>query len=130
MEMIFGTIVKDGVNKPFGSGKSVVNFTIALNDPYHSKSDPDKKEITRFVECQLWNRPNAAKHLVKGKILELFGMFGARAFNDSATGKAVARLTFTIDRFNWKGGKSRKSTANDAPVPVATNGEGSDDLPF
>jgi single-strand DNA-binding protein len=128
MEKIVGHIVAQATAKSFESGKSVVNFKIAEN-----RSVPDGeggyKQAVRFFECSYWIGPGIAPHLVKGKLVAVEGIIGARAYINSHNGEAIAILTLHAQSIQLYGG-SIKSDATPAASSSPVDQSIPDDLPF
>ncbi|EHQ27402.1 single-strand DNA-binding protein [Mucilaginibacter gracilis] len=115
-------------------GKTVTNFTIAVNRTY--KKDGELKRETTFVDCAWWLNAGVAEYLTKGTVVELYGRIGARAWINR-DGDAIANLTLTVLNLKLLGhaGKQGTQRADTEPVQTMTlvvdgkPGE-DDDLPF
>jgi single-stranded DNA-binding protein len=116
MEKIVGHVVAQATTKTLESGKQVVNFKIAEN-----RRIPDGeggyKTAVRYFECSYWTGPGIAPHLVKGKLVAVEGMIGARAYINSHNGEAIAVLTLNAQSIQLYGGPV-KPDATAAPAPA------------
>ena len=107
--------------------KQVVNFSVALNDSYKTKSSSEPKKLVTYVQCDYWVNTNIAKFLTKGTLIELQGRIGVNAYN-SIDGEARARLTFHVNSIKFHGNGGAK---NEAPITTTNeNAQTADDLPF
>ena len=53
MQQLTGRVTGDAKVSEVKGGKSVVNFSIAINDSYKPK-DGDRVELTTKIECAYW----------------------------------------------------------------------------
>lgn len=63
--ILIGRLTRDAELRYTQSGKSVTNFSIAVNGL--------KKDEVYFIDCQKWNADNIAKFLTKGKRIGVSG---------------------------------------------------------
>ena len=127
MEKIVGHLVAQATTKEFESGRHVVNFKIAEN-----RSVPDGeggyKQAVRFFECSYWVGPGIAPHLVKGRLVAVEGIIGARAYINSHNGEAIGVLTLHAQRIQLYGGTGK---ADNAGAPASEpSAPVTDDNPF
>ena len=107
--------------------KQVVNFSVALNDSYKTKSSSEPKKLVTYVQCDYWVNTNIAKFLTKGTLIELQGRIGVNAYN-SIDGEARARLTFHVNSIKFHGSSGVK---NETPITTTNEtAQSADDLPF
>lgn len=102
-----GNLVSDPVNRTTNSGKTVVSFTIAINDPY-------KKEAY-FLRCEAWEKTgeNILKHFVKGKPIIVHGQMGANPYTDK-NGIEREGTRLTVREFDFvPGGKQKVAEPKD-----------------
>ena len=62
-----GNITKDAEIKNFESGRSVINFSVAVNERWMKNGE--KQEKTHFFKCALWkdkDKTSIAQYLLKG----------------------------------------------------------------
>ena len=79
MVQIIGRLTRDSEVKHLDETKTVVNFTIALNDYYKTK-EGEAKEIVEFIQCSYWGNIAVAKSLKKGAVVEAGGRLYASAY--------------------------------------------------
>jgi single-strand DNA-binding protein len=136
MEKIVGHVVAQATTREFESGKHVVNFKIAEN-----RSVPDGeggyKQAVRFFECNYWIGAGIAVHLVKGKLVAVEGIIGARAYINAHNDEAFAVLTLHARSIQLYGSSTNSGAAASATTSPAQNpeiesshGPVSEDLPF
>ncbi|PZR10009.1 MAG: single-stranded DNA-binding protein [Flavobacterium psychrophilum] len=129
MEIITARITDNATTKSFESGKSVVNFTVAINERYKVRGSKEVKKYTRFVECSYWGKPGVAPYITSGGELELYGRFGSRAFL-TKNGEPKAVLTFNVRELFFKStGKKGGKVARVQEAPTFEQ-EPMEDLPF
>ena len=126
METLTGRLTADAKVNTVNGDRQVVNFSIAINDRYKTKSG-ETKENTRFVNCAYWKGIGIAAYLLKGGLVELAGRIDLNVWNDQH-GKAKAVLTLNVNDIKLLS-KSKKQDAakQEQPQPAA---ETQDDLPF
>ena len=120
------------------NGTDVVNFTIASNRRYKSRAGEIKEEVT-FINCQLWDKKEAAPFLYKGRALNVLGAFNLKKYT-AGDGSEQTALNLRVSFFQLFGANAAKqmthttfvaaqpeemlSTATETPAEV------NDDLPF
>jgi single-strand DNA-binding protein len=124
--LLIGRITKDAVASQLKDEKTVVNFSIAINDYYKPKNGEAKK-FTTFVNCAYWLSSKIAPSLTKGTLVEIDGRIHVNAYLDMK-GEARASLNCHVNKITLHA----KGNAVAAPVvagePAIT--EPMDDLPF
>ncbi|TAM97137.1 MAG: single-stranded DNA-binding protein [Chitinophagaceae bacterium] len=60
-------------------GRKVVNFDVAVNDYYKTKTG-EAKTVTAFYRCAYWISPHVARLLTKGTLVSLYGRTGVEAY--------------------------------------------------
>lgn len=127
---ISGTVAGNATVNTVGANKSVVNFTLALNETYKTQSG-EYRERTQFIRYACWNRPAVAKILTKGTGVNITGWLNdPHVWIDEITGICKARLEFTAQTIKLVG-----RVVRDTPEPAETGApvnekEPADDLPF
>jgi single-strand DNA-binding protein len=128
---IIGRVTADATVSETKAGKKVVNFSIAINDTYKTKSNDVVQKITTYVNCAYWITVGIAPYLTKGSLVECAGRIGVNAWTGKY-GDAKATLTFHVNSIKLHG--SSRSTNSGATKPVMTappaTVEASEDLPF
>ena len=134
MELV-GRLTADAIVREVKDDKKVINFTIAINNSYRPKDSTEVKKLTTYVECAYWFGTGIAPFLTKGRLVELFGNIGAKAYL-TMNGEAKANLTFHVIHIKLgdksKGSKSNEP-ASETGEPVTETGSAvpvTDDLPF
>lgn len=134
MVQLFGNITKNAIVGTTKTGKTVINFTIALNDDYKNKEGKKVKQAT-FIRCEYWiKNTELANYLTKGKQVEVWAHLYPSIYTNKQ-GEATANINGKVDRIQFHGGNSRYNTTNDhnneritAAKPAAVESE--DDAPF
>jgi single-strand DNA-binding protein len=124
--LLIGRITKDAVVAQLKDERSVVNFTVALNDYYKPKNGEAKK-FTEYVNCSYWISTKIAAVLTKGTLVEITGRIYVQVYNDMK-GEAKGSLNCHVNNINIlaKGAKAPATVATEEPAIT----EPVDDLPF
>ncbi len=78
---IIGRITKDAVVRTVKkTNRSVVSFTIAINDYYKPKDAEKGVKTTTYIDCSYWLSSTVAKYLVQGALVEVHGRIYATAY--------------------------------------------------
>ncbi len=123
---ITGRVTADAQVRNVSNSKTVVNFSVAINDSYKNKAG-ERIEQTTYFDCAYWLSPKVATILTKGTVVELTGKVSARAWTGS-DGQPHAGLNFNTSQIKLHGG-GKKSETGQAPAGNS-NGKEKDDLPF
>ena len=123
---ITGRVTADAQVRNVSNSKTVVNFSVAINDSYKNKAG-ERIEQTTYFDCAYWLSPKVAQILTKGTVVELTGKVSARAWTGS-DGQTHAGLNFNTAQIKLHGG-GKKVEAVQAPT-VNNNDDTKDDLPF
>jgi single-strand DNA-binding protein len=123
---ITGRVTADAQVRNVSNSKTVVNFSVAINDSYKNKAG-ERIEQTTYFDCAYWLSPKVAQILTKGTVVELTGKVSARAWTGS-DGQPHAGLNFNTSQIKLQGG-GKKSEAVQAPTGNNTYVT-KDDLPF
>lgn len=123
---IIGRVTADAQVRTLSNSKTVVNFSVAINDSYKNKAG-ERIEQTSFFDCAYWLSANVAKILTKGAVVELTGRASARSWigND---GQAHAGLNFNASQIKLHGGGKKTETVQASTGKNADRPES--DLPF
>lgn len=123
---ITGRVTADAQVRNVSNSKTVVNFSVAVNDSYKNKAGV-RIEQTAYFDCAYWLGPKVAQLLTKGTVVELTGRVSARAWTGS-DGQPHAGLNFNTSEIKLHGG-GKKNEAGQAPT--GNNIEDTkEDLPF
>ncbi|SDE86588.1 single-strand DNA-binding protein [Mucilaginibacter pineti] len=129
---ITGRLTADAIIGKTKNNKEVVNFSIAVNDRYKTKSG-EVNTITEYFRCAFWLGTNVAKILTKGTVVALSGRASAEAWLNKE-GKPQASLNFNTNNIKilaWV----NKQDNTEQPAGKDTEGinqerPDADDLPF
>ncbi len=128
---IIGRLTRDAEVRTVSQDKTVVNFSVAINDSYKNKQG-ERIEQTTYFDCAYWISTGIAKALTKGTLVGLSGRTYARSWMGS-DGQAHAGLNFHTSEIKLYGGgqksQSTVPTNKTQDNKPANNGE-DDDLPF
>ena len=124
---IIGRVTKEAIVTTTKDERKVVNFSLVMNDYFKPKGDSEGVIVTNFVQCAYWIKPEIARHLTKGKLVELSGRIGVNAYKDQQ-GEARANLTFHVNSIKFHGnGKLLVEAEAETPQKMQ---QPADDLPF
>lgn len=112
---IIGRVTADAQVRNVSESRTVVNFSVAINDSYKNKAGERIEQVTYF-DCAHWLSPKVAAILTKGTVVELTGRVSARAWTGS-DGQPHAGLNFNTSQIKLHGG-GKKAEAERA-VPIA-----------
>lgn len=130
---VSGNVTGDAIVRTVDNA-TVTAFTIASNNRYKTKSGEIKEEVT-FVRCSIWNNPEAAKLLYKGRSINVLGAFTQGSYVNSA-GDLITTLNVRVSFFQVFGKNAKKETVTEsytAPAQLLTPEELAEvetDLPF
>lgn len=128
---ITGSLGRDCAVKQVEGGKTVINFSVAVNVGYGDK------KTTIWVEAAYWTeKTGIAPYLVKGAKVLVTGEAGLRKYTKN-DGTSDASMTIRVAQVELIGGKQEgqanvQSTGNTQTESVNANNitEPIDDLPF
>jgi len=123
---ITGRVTADAQVRNVSDSKTVVNFSLAINDSYKNKAG-ERIGQTTYFDCAYWLSPKVAQLLTKGTVVELTGRVSTRAWTGS-DGQPHAGLNFNTSQIKLhRGGK--KAEAVQASKGKSNENE-KEDLPF
>lgn len=131
---IVGRITKNAEVNALANDKTVVNFSVAINDSYRNKQG-ERVDQTTFYNCSYWISSNVAKILTKGTLVELTGKPSASAWIGK-DGEIRSGLNFLTSLIKVHGGGNKSdsvidNTSNSQPQTASALLEDKDDdLPF
>lgn len=114
-----GHIVREPEVKYTSAGKAVCNLSVATFENYTDKASGDKRSVPCFMNCVAFGKTaeTIANHLNKGdQILIEDGKISMNQWEDKNSNKRTD-YKITINRFQFVGGRKKKSTNNSAPAP-------------
>jgi single-strand DNA-binding protein len=97
--VLIGRLVKDPELRNTQSGKSVVNFTIAVDRPYIADSGEREAD---FIPIVAWNKTaeNVAKYMTKGRLVAVAGRIQTRNYeHEDGTRRYVTEVVADDVRF-------------------------------
>lgn len=123
--ILIGRVTKDAVVAQLKDERTVVNFSIAINDYYKPKGSEKGVTVTSFINCAYWIRTANAERLTKGSLIEIAGRLSVNAYT-SLQGEAKASLNCHVDSIKihqqYKTGVAKAGPATKEAVQ--------DNLPF
>ena len=125
---IEGKLGKDAALKVVPSGKSVLEFSVAVTESY--KKDNAWHKHTEWFDCALWGKQAESRlpeYLLKGQQVAVSGELGSREHE----GKTY--LTCRVNSVDLVGGKSETPVKPSTPEPQTSKAPVDDfdeDLPF
>ena len=126
---IFGRLTADAKVNELKDGRTVVNFSIAMNESYKVKGSNEIKMATTYFNCSYWISDRVAKVLTKGTLVELYGRIGLSTYTNSA-GEIKAALTFHVNNIKLHGKPAKEKREELVSVNEDENTEANEDLPF
>ncbi|MDE3135876.1 MAG: single-stranded DNA-binding protein [Acidobacteriota bacterium] len=81
--ILIGNAGRDAEMRATSSGKSVANFSLAINEPFRDKNNGNLQRV-EWVRCVAWNKAAeiAGKLITKGKQVFVEGRLQTRQFAD------------------------------------------------
>ena len=104
--MLLGKVTHDPKMTAIASGKSVLEFAVAVNRPYNQNGE--KKEETAFVDIVVWGQEAELcnRCLSKGSSVHVEGRLQQDKWTDKATGQNRSKLLVRAERVQFLDGKS------------------------
>lgn len=106
--ILVGNLVRDPEEKITSTGKTISNFTIAVNDAY------DRTQTNNFIRCVAWNS-NATyinQYLVKGEKVAIEGKISTRSYVDNS-GKTIYITEILVDQVEGMGRRKSNNETKD-----------------
>ncbi|TFF37729.1 single-stranded DNA-binding protein [Mucilaginibacter psychrotolerans] len=130
--MLFtGRLTGNAEVKSVATNKSLINFTVAINQKWKNKAG-EKKEKAVFVDCTYWRNTGLAEYLSKGAVVEILGWVEAQAYQSQTKG-LQSRLICTCDTiklFSPMAKSADPAEGKEKKTVTAGAGQDDDDLPF
>lgn len=128
--LLMGNLTRDPQLSYLPSQTAVVDFGLAVNRKWKSKTSEDKEEIC-FVDCQAFGRTgeNINKYLAKGKPLFIEGRltFDSWVAQD---GTKRSKHKITVESFQFVGGAEASPDKVAESKPATGYVSPNDDIPF
>jgi single-strand DNA-binding protein len=130
--ILIGNAGQDAEVKSTSGGKSVANFSLAINEGFRDKAGKSAQRV-EWVRCVAWNKlaEIAGKYVSKGRLVFVEGRLQTRQYeNREGTEKTVSEVVVTTLRA-LGGGKDSGSAPGDDDVPTEAASEAAvGDIPF
>jgi single-strand DNA-binding protein len=130
--ILIGNAGQDAEVKSTSTGKSVANFSLAVNEGFRDKSGKLVKRV-EWVRCVSWNKVAeiAGKYVRKGKQVFLEGRLQTRQYqNSEGTGKTICEVEVTTLRVLGGGKNDDRGSADGDSLPEAAADTQTEDVPF
>ena len=130
--ILIGNAGRDAEVRATASGKSVANFSLAVNEPFRDKNNGNRQRV-EWVRCVAWNKAAqiASKLITKGKQVFVEGRLQTRQFEDQQ-GMTRTVTEVVVTSLRVLGAATHKSSGDpgeDAPTNCVRDAE-SDAIPF
>ncbi|CAM3712370.1 single-stranded DNA-binding protein [Erysipelothrix urinaevulpis] len=113
--ILVGRLTRDPELRKTGTGKSVVNFTIACNRQFGNRDEAD------FISCVAWNQTAdfMANYLTKGALVGLEGRIQTGSYEDRETGKVIYTTDVIVDTLQALESRSQREQGSPQPQSYA-----------
>lgn len=110
--VLMGRLTKDPELRYTQSGVPVSSFTLAINEYYKDKAE-QSKEITTFIDCEVWRKlaEVLAEHMEKGSGLCIMGKLRLDRWEKEGQKRSKVKVICTTIKFLPKGPTTTK------PIP-------------
>jgi len=130
--ILIGNAGQDAEVKSTSTGKSVANFSLAVNESFRDKAAKSGRRV-EWVRCVAWNKlaEIAGKYVTRGRLVFVEGRLQTRQYeNREGTEKTVCEVVVTTLRV-LGGGKNSGSAPSDGDAPPEAAPETEvGDIPF
>ena len=130
--ILIGNAGQDAEVKSTSTGKSVANFSLAVNESFRDKAAKSGQRV-EWVRCVAWNKlaEIAGKYVTRGRLVFVEGRLQTRQYeNREGTEKTVCEVVVTTLRV-LGGGKNSGSAPSDGDAPPEAAPETEvGDIPF
>lgn len=118
---LMGNLVRDPELRKTKSGKSVVNFAIAVNR-FYKDGNGERQSETTYVECEAWDSGADIidKYFQKGKAILVEGCLKQHSWEDQE-GNRRTKLKVRVEKFHFvsRGEANAPSKSDEASESVA-----------
>src|SRR5262249_28715957 len=117
--IVVGNLTRDPQLKYLPSQMAVVDFGLAVNHRFKTKTGEDREEVC-FIDCSCFGRGAEVinQYCQKGKQLLVEGRLKLDTWDDKQTGQKRSKHTVVVDNFQLMGGRG------DGPGGVGYQGGG------
>ncbi len=130
--ILIGNAGRDAELRVTSSGKTVANFSLAINEPFR-KGKGDRQKV-EWVHCVGWNKQAeiAGKLITKGKQVFVEGRLQTRRFEDhEGTTRTVTEVVVTSLRVVGRAPNgSPNGGGQGTPLASSTQHAADDEVPF
>ena len=84
---VSGNVTADPIVRTFNTDTAVL-FTIASNEQFKNRKGETLQNVT-YIRCAIWNRPDMAKLLYKGRPVNATGPIQLKYWDDNSGNKQV-----------------------------------------
>jgi single-strand DNA-binding protein len=130
--ILIGNAGQDAEMKSTSTGKSVANFSLAVNEGFRDKSGKSGQRV-EWVRCVAWSKlaEIAGKHVRKGRQVFVEGWLQTRQYQDSeGTGKTICEVVVTNLRVLGGGKNDGRGRSDGDALPEAAADTQTEDVPF
>ena len=116
---VIGNLVNDPEVRFTPKGTPVANLSLGINETY--TVDDEKRQITTFVDVQVWgpSAENLGKMVRKGQEIFIEGSIRQDRWEDKQTGQNRSKLYVKADRWQFTQYKRHEESPEAAPAPAA-----------
>jgi len=127
--ILVGNVTRDVELRQVGSGSSVCDLGLAVNDRKKTQSGEWVDETT-FVHVTLWNKTAeiAAQYLGKGSPVLIEGKLKLESWEND--GKKLTKLKVVGERMQMLGGKKESAVQQTSRISGGFSQDSHDEIPF
>ncbi|HEX4200601.1 MAG TPA: single-stranded DNA-binding protein [Chthoniobacterales bacterium] len=116
---VIGNLVNDPEVRFTPKGTPVANLSLGINETY--TVDDEKRQITTFVDVQVWgpSAENLGKMVRKGQEILIEGPLRQDRWEDKQTGQNRSKLYVKADRWQFTQYKRQEESPEAALAPAA-----------
>jgi single-strand DNA-binding protein len=113
---IIGNLVNDPEVRFTPKGTPVANFSLGINESY--RVDDEKRQITTFVDVQVWgpSAENFGKLVRKGQEVLVEGAIRQDHWEDKQTGQNRSKLFVKAERWQFTQYRRQEESTEGAPT--------------
>ena len=128
--ILLGNAGQDAEVKSTSAGKSVANFSLAINQPFRNKKDGNQR--VEWVRCVAWDKlaQIAGKFVAKGTVVFVEGRLQTRQFEDREGGTTVTEVVVASLRVLGEAKNSSHSDNNSDGAASSAGDAESEAVPF
>ena len=106
--MLVGRLTRDPEYRSTSTGRSVANFSLAVNRRSYNREAGSYQDDTAFVDCECWERQAefVKNYLHKGSGIFVEGRLKQDTWQDRETGANRSKLKVVAERINFAESKA------------------------